>query len=98
MDWRFSRKTFWYFSSVFYNLNYFIDSKIIGALCLDGLARGDSLNFHVSKVLTENSAIFKIYENLKNFASDKHPINVVVKKINLSNDRLAWEHEIYNVR
>lgn len=74
-------------------------------LCLDGLGGGDALNFHVSKALTDGTAAHKFFQTLQNFAGKYQKkddqegyVRVVTKKISLSAERLAWEHEIYNVR
>ncbi|KAI1718858.1 peptidase family m28 domain-containing protein [Ditylenchus destructor] len=73
------------------------DESIVHSLCLDSLAGGNALNFHVAKAPTEgSSAAYKILQHLKNFANKDRPVRVVTKKINLSAERLAWEHEMFN--
>jgi len=75
------------------------DESIELTICLDGLGRGNLLYAHVSKSLAEGNAQHRFFQHLRNFADEKyHPVETVVKKINLSAEKLSWEHEIYNIR
>lgn len=55
------------------------------AICLDGLALGESLNVHASKSPSDLHAL-RFIQTLKNFA--EHPVELVTKKINLASERL----------
>uniref|UniRef100_A0A914CII5 BOS complex subunit NCLN n=1 Tax=Acrobeloides nanus TaxID=290746 RepID=A0A914CII5_9BILA len=74
------------------------DEHIELVICLDALGRENNLFAHVSKFPPEGSASAKLFERLKIFSNDKHKVDLVTKKINLGNEWLAWEHEIYNIR
>ncbi|KAF7634909.1 Peptidase_M28 domain-containing protein [Meloidogyne graminicola] len=80
------------------------DEKIALAICLDSLGKRtnsnlnkSSINIHLSKLPSSTSLTNKFISNLQNFEGNK-TINLLTKKINLAADRLAWEHEIYNIR
>lgn len=69
-------------------------------MCLDTLAKSDSLYMHVSKPPKEGSPASLFFKELKS-AGDKFPtttVDGVHKKINLAEDLLAWEHERYSIR
>ncbi|KAL3123819.1 hypothetical protein niasHT_010032 [Heterodera trifolii] len=72
------------------------DERIALAICLDSLARGDSLFVHASKIPSDETKAFRFIQTLRHFA--KRPVELISKKISLASDRLAWEHEIYNIR
>uniref|UniRef100_A0A0K0ENP1 BOS complex subunit NCLN n=1 Tax=Strongyloides stercoralis TaxID=6248 RepID=A0A0K0ENP1_STRER len=64
-------------------------------ICLDSMAKKDFMNIHLSKYPSDKSATFRFIKNLKLFSNS---IKIVSKKINLNHYKLAWEHEIYNIR
>lgn len=67
-------------------------------ICLDSLGRGNLLNVHVAKAIVEGSVSDKFFKHLNNFATKKHPIEVVSQRINLALEKRAWEHEVYNIK
>lgn len=79
-------------------LYIFLDEHIELVLCLEALGRDNNLFAHVSKFPPEGSASAKMFERIKLFSTDQHKVNLVTKKINLGNEWLAWEHEIFNIR
>jgi hypothetical protein len=89
-----------YITNEFYIL--FPEETVSLAICLDGLAKGDHLYVHAAKMPSTGSSASNFFEILTNFGTDAHGsrphIEMVTKKINLATDRLAWEHEIYNIR
>ncbi|CEF66974.1 Nicalin [Strongyloides ratti] len=66
-------------------------------ICLDSLAKKNSINVHLSKNPSDKSATFRFVQNLKLF-SNGADVKTVSKKINLNQYKLAWEHEVYNIR
>jgi hypothetical protein len=84
-------------------LQYFIPEETVSlAICLDGLAKGDHLYVHAAKMPSTGSSASNFFEILNDFgtgANGSRPqIEMITKKINLAADRMAWEHEIYNIR
>jgi len=71
-------------------------------LCLDSLARNESLKLHVSKPPKEGSSGEKFLSNLQtaseNLYTNVPPVQMVHKKINLADDSLSWEHERFSIR
>nr|CAG4651661.1 EOG090X02MW [Triops cancriformis] len=68
-------------------------------LCLDSLGDGDDWYMHVSKPPKENTPSASFYNELERLSGDSEmKIGIVHKKINLAEDRLAWEHERYSIR
>ncbi|XP_065566591.1 BOS complex subunit NCLN-like [Artemia franciscana] len=73
--------------------------SLAGAVCLDTIGRGDMMYLHVSKVPKDGSFGQIFLENLQNLTSSgKRKVSLKTKKINLSDDFLAWEHERFNIR
>nr|CAG4635333.1 EOG090X02MW [Artemia franciscana] len=70
--------------------------SLAGAVCLDTIGRGDMMYLHVSKVPKDGSFGQIFLENLT--SSGKRKVSLKTKKINLSDDFLAWEHERFNIR
>ena len=69
-------------------------------LCLDSLGKSP-LRLHVSKPPKEGSAGDKFYKHLVQVSealSDKADVDLVHKKINLADEKLAWEHERFSIR
>jgi len=71
-------------------------------LCLDSLAKNESLKLHVSKPPKEGSAGEAFFNHLRSAGAtlypDHSPAELVHKKINLADDSLAWEHERFSIR
>nr|CAG4643793.1 EOG090X02MW [Lepidurus arcticus] len=68
-------------------------------LCLDSLGDSDEWYMHVSKPPKENTPSAKFYHELEQLSSESQlKLGVVHKKINLAEDRLAWEHERFSIR
>ncbi|XP_068659439.1 uncharacterized protein [Aristolochia californica] len=67
------------------------------AICLNSVGSwGDELWLHVSKP-PENAYIKQVYESLSSVAEELGVrINIKHKKINISNPRVAWEHEQFS--
>ncbi|KAG9459031.1 hypothetical protein H6P81_003539 [Aristolochia fimbriata] len=67
------------------------------AICLNSIGSwSDDLWLHVSKP-PENAYIKQVYESLSNVAEELgFRINIKHKKINISNPRVAWEHEQFS--
>ena len=74
------------------------DETIALSVCLDGLAKGAGLYVHAAKTPTAGTSASKLVGNLRQFSTNNRSVELRTKKINLSTDRLAWEHEIYNIR
>jgi len=69
-------------------------------LCLDSLGKSP-LRLHVSKPPKEGSAGDKFYKHLVQVSetlSEKADVDLVHKKINLADEKLAWEHERFSIR
>jgi len=69
-------------------------------LCLDSLGKSP-LKLHVSKPPKEGSAGDKFYKDLVHVSkilNADSDIQLVHKKINLADDKLAWEHERFSIR
>jgi len=71
-------------------------------LCLDSLARNESLKLHVSKPPKEASPGETFFKNLQSASESLYPeappVQMVHKKINLADDTLSWEHERFSIR
>ena len=71
-------------------------------LCLDSLGRSGPLKLHVSKPPKEGSAGDKFYKDLVSVSEsvygEESGVEMVHKKINLADDKLAWEHERFSIR
>ncbi|KAG6557478.1 hypothetical protein Mapa_000751 [Marchantia paleacea] len=66
------------------------------ALCLNSIGNADNMRLHVSKP-PENLFIKQIYDNIADVAKDFGvTVEVKHKKINISNSRVAWEHEQFS--
>jgi len=75
------------------------NERIVMAICLDSLGgAGDTLYVHNSKIPSEGSNTHNLVRQLQNFAPSHYPVELVTRKINLTAERLAWEHEIFNIR
>ena len=69
-------------------------------LCLDSLGKSP-LKLHVSKPPKEGSPGDKFYKDLDQVSKnlyDDVSVELVHKKINLADDKLAWEHERFSIR
>ena len=69
-------------------------------LCLDSLGKSP-LRLHVSKPPKEGSAGDKFYKHLVQVSealSANADVDLVHKKINLADEKLAWEHERFSIR
>ena len=69
-------------------------------LCLDSLGKSP-LKLHVSKPPKEGSAGDKFYKHLVQVSEalgGKAEVELVHKKINLADEKLAWEHERFSIR
>lgn len=69
------------------------------ALCLNSIAswsRAESLILHASRPL-KDTTIKALYESLEEVAGEQNvPLQFVHKKINISDTRVAWEHEQFS--
>lgn len=64
-------------------------------VCLDALAAGDKLHLHVSRP-AKDPIIGQLYSNLKAAgAAEGVEVELVHKKINISDPSIAWEHEVF---
>ncbi|EDO34607.1 predicted protein [Nematostella vectensis] len=69
-------------------------------LCLDSIAKGDTLFLHYSKPPKEGTKAFDLVEEFKHVSEAMFPqlnFSTVHKKINLADDTLSWEHERFSV-
>jgi len=89
-------------------------SDVKFTVCLDSLGNpdmsnggGSNLNMHVSKPPKDDSHAGRFLATLKSLAeaaksanssSPVDNVNLVHKKINLAEERLAWEHERFSIR
>uniref|UniRef100_A0A914YAW3 BOS complex subunit NCLN n=1 Tax=Panagrolaimus superbus TaxID=310955 RepID=A0A914YAW3_9BILA len=82
---------------------HFIDSlsekeNIRLVTCLDSLGSGEDLYMQVSKIPNDDAIAKKVFDRISNNMPKNRNIKMAHKKINLGNEWLAWEHEIYNIR
>lgn len=68
-------------------------------LCLDSLGK-TPLRLHVSKPPKDGSPGDKFYHHLVSVSKALYgePVEMVHKKINLADEKLAWEHERFSIR
>uniref|UniRef100_A0A7S1C4M0 BOS complex subunit NCLN n=1 Tax=Bicosoecida sp. CB-2014 TaxID=1486930 RepID=A0A7S1C4M0_9STRA len=74
-----------------------VDSRVLDtvdfAVCLDALAGGEQLYMHTSKK-EKTDAIKELFGAFRSMAARLDvPFEIVHKKINVTSDQLAWEHE-----
>jgi len=78
-----------------------VDSRVLDtidfALCLDAIAYGnEGLYFHVSKP-PKDEAMGKVFNNfLKSAETAKIPLQLVHKKVNMSDTEIYWRHELFS--
>ncbi|XP_023542146.1 nicalin-1-like isoform X1 [Cucurbita pepo subsp. pepo] len=79
------------------SLDHRLHESIDYAICLNSIGSwDDKLWLHVSKP-PENAYIKKIFEDFSNVAEDLgFKVDLKHKKINISNPRVAWEHEQFS--
>nr|XP_039257642.1 nicalin-1-like [Styela clava] len=76
-------------------------SNVNVVLCLDSLAsKAGHLHMHVSKPPKDGSHTHDMYTQIEKASALEHATNTTLihKKIRLSADTLAWEHERYSIR
>ena len=84
-------------------------SDVMFVLCLDSVgnarlsaqnenANKRSLNMHVSKPPKEDSHSGRFFNSLQSMSDEGLDVKYVHKKINLADERLAWEHERFSIR
>jgi hypothetical protein len=66
--------------------------------CLDSLGAGEDLYMQVSKIPNDDTIARKVFDRISNNMPKNRKIKMAHKKINLGNEWLAWEHELYNIR
>jgi hypothetical protein len=66
--------------------------------CLDSLGAGEDLYMQVSKIPKDDAIAKRLFDRISNNMPKSRNIKMEHKKINLGNEILAWEHEIYNIR
>lgn len=73
-----------------------IVSNIQVALCLDTIGSGDKLFLHTSKPM-KDSGVASLFGTMQSAAADAGvPLQLVHKKINISDPDISWEHELFS--
>ncbi|XP_034022979.1 nicalin-1 [Thalassophryne amazonica] len=78
-----------------------LQDNVAFVLCLDTLANGDELFVHVSRPPKPGTPLHAFIQQLQEVAFTRFPwvrMELVHKKINLVESRVAWEHERYSLR
>ncbi|XP_065188394.1 BOS complex subunit ncln-like [Sycon ciliatum] len=74
-------------------------SNVHYVLCLDSLGNGDGIVIHVSRPPKEGTPAHAVVSSLREVASSVGiNFTMVHKKINLADDRSAWEHERFSIK
>uniref|UniRef100_A0AC35TR64 Peptidase_M28 domain-containing protein n=1 Tax=Rhabditophanes sp. KR3021 TaxID=114890 RepID=A0AC35TR64_9BILA len=71
--------------------------KLDLVICLDSIGKKQPMNVHLSKLPSDKTAMHKFIKELKAFSPNKE-LNIIRKPINRKHSKLAWEHEIYNMK
>uniref|UniRef100_A0A2P2I1K4 BOS complex subunit NCLN n=1 Tax=Hirondellea gigas TaxID=1518452 RepID=A0A2P2I1K4_9CRUS len=81
------------------------DNSLLGenqpqfVLCLDSLTASDALYLHVSKPPKQGTLLHSFYQRLVEVGLEQGVrVELVHRKINLQDDRQAWEHHKYSIR
>lgn len=73
--------------------------NVVFVMCLDSLASSKGIFAHVSKPPKNGTIVARFLQELKNVASEESTDALIVhKKINLGDQRLAWEHERFSMK
>jgi hypothetical protein len=66
--------------------------------CLDSLGAGKDLYMQVSKLPKDDAIAKRLFDRISNNMPKNRNIKMAHKKINLANEMLSFEHELYNIR
>jgi hypothetical protein len=66
--------------------------------CLDSLGAGNDLYMQVSKIPKDDAIAKRLFDRIENNMPKNRNIKMAHKKINLGNEMLSWEHEMFNLR